>query len=1346
MPAKTNHRAYLKTGAAILTIAAMIGQADRAEAAIVNSVTNIQATPIGATCRISWDESVTANVDDGGNIDFYAIAIANFGGSAGVTPTFTQVSTFGTTTTFSRFLDATVPLGSSRYDKYIQHRDVMSGSSPIISQVQIPDSVLAAAGGSCLNLRANNEPTVDAGSSQSTTQFASVTLSGSASDLESDPLTFQWSQTTGASVTLSGATTLTPSFVAPAKTNAVQTLTFSLAASDGFDTSTDTVDVTVAANVGPTANAGPDGTVGGGTTGTLDGSGSTDGDGDALTYSWTQTGGPAVTLNGANTVNPSFTAPAATTAAQTLTFELIVSDGLASSAADGVTITVPDNAAPTVNAGPDATVSAGASVSLSGSASDLENDPLTYQWTQSAGPGVTLSGATTLTPSFIAPAKTAAPQLLTFQLVADDGNSSSAPDTVDITILGNVGPTANAGPDATLGGGTSATLDGSGSVDGDGDPLTYQWTQVSGPAATLSGATTANPTFTVPPATIAVQTMIFELIVSDGIASSAADTVTITIPDNVAPTVDAGPDATATGGSSVTLSGTASDLENDPLTYQWTQSAGPGVTLSGATTLTPSFTAPAKTAAPQVLTFQLVANDGNSSSAPDTVDITIPGNADPSANAGNDATFPGGSQVFLEGSGTDPDGDPVTLVWTQVSGPAVVLNDATTQNPSFIAPAKTAAAQVLTFGLVVSDGIATSPQDTVDVTIPGNIGPIANAGADASVAGGAQVTLDGSGSLDGDGDPLTFAWVQTGGPAVTLSDAAAISPSFVAPFSTTTAQVLTFDLVVSDGLVSSPLDSVAITVAPNAPPVADAGTDQGPIDSGSTVTLDGSGSSDPDGDPLTYAWTQVAGPAVTLSNPSGATPTFTAPVVQGLQDLVFSLTVSDGQVTSAADTVTIGVRGVGTVTIVQRVIGSDTSFTFTSDIAALNGSLATNNGTGQLVATGVAAGSHSVSVADLSVAGLALTEISCNDSDSVVDLASRSVAIALAPNEDLVCTFTSANSREAAVSAITDFLTGRNALILSMQPDLQRRLDRLNGGMGGSGGGAVAYGVPVPGAAALPFSMALGSGQASFSTSLATAASALGDRERGPKLFDLWTEAYFADTRLGSQEGSFRIVHIGADYLVGKDLLVGVLGQFDEFRDKGTLAAGEAEGDGWMVGPYAMARLAPGLFGELRAAWGASDNRLSPLGSFVDSFETSRSFYSGSIVGQFDLGKSTRIRPEIAVRHLSEKAEAYTDSLDITIPGQTVSQGDVSFRPRIQHALLLEGGWSIRPFAELEGIYTFGTATNSVLDDGLRARVEGGVDLFSGGSFRSSLSVFHDGIGAETFRSTGVHVAVSFGF
>lgn len=110
----------------------------------------------------------------------------------------------------------------------------------------------------------------------------------------------------------------------------------------------------------------------------------------------------------------------------------------------------------------------------------------------------------------------------------------------------------------------------------------------------------------------------------------------------------------------------------------------------------------------------------------------------------------------------------------------------------------------------------------------------------------------------------------------------------------------------------SRLQAIDGTTAPlgawpsNFPPDAAAGRNQ-TVEPYALCTLDGTKSSDSDGDTITYAWTQTAGVAVTLSSATVAKPTFTAPATLAGDTLTFRLKVNDGKVDSAPSTVDITV-------------------------------------------------------------------------------------------------------------------------------------------------------------------------------------------------------------------------------------------------------------------------------------------------------------------------------------------------------------------------------------------------------------------------------------------------------
>jgi hypothetical protein len=185
--------------------------------------------------------------------------------------------------------------------------------------------------------------------------------------------------------------------------------------------------------------------------------------------------------------------------------------------------------------------------------------------------------------------------------------------------------------------------------------------------------------------------------------------------------------------------------------------------------------------------------------------------------------------------------------------------------------------------------------------VPTNTPPVANAGADITIQEQENVYLEGTGS-DSDGSISSYKWSQTSGTEVSLSAPTSPSTNFDAP-NITEDEELVFKLVVTDNLGANATDSLSVFIKHvNDAPISVAGDSFESIQY-DTIILDGSNSSDPDGDELTYSWGLVSAPineTAILNYQDTQSPTFTP---NSYGEYTFELTVTDGELEDTSNIV-----------------------------------------------------------------------------------------------------------------------------------------------------------------------------------------------------------------------------------------------------------------------------------------------------------------------------------------------------------------------------------------------------------------------------------------------------------
>jgi hypothetical protein len=500
----------------------------------------------------------------------------------------------------------------------------------------------------------------------------------------------------------------------------------------------------------------------------------------------------------------------------------------------------------------------------------------------------------------------------------------------------------------------------------------------------------------------------------------------------------------------------------------------------------------------------------------------------------------------------------------------------------------------------------------------------------------------------------------------------------------------------------------SFAVAANTAPTADAGPDQTDVTPGATVTLDGTGSSDPDvGQTLGYAWLQTAGPTVTLSDATAAQPTFTAPLLNtgvNSETLAFQLTVTDGNGGSTSDTVsiivvdniapTVGISGLpyavtsgGSFTVTFTFSEPVTGFDAT-DIAVTNGTLSGFSGSGAIyTATITANGAGDVG---LSIAAGAANDLAGNP--SVASGAASVPLTATAETEEL----------------LADEALARNRALIASQPDLTRFLS------GGRGGITVS---------------SQGLGGLTF------------DIETNPDK-SVWMAL---SGRWGSGDAALdRYVHgaFGAHLFRSKGLIFGAMLQAD--HGEHTDGLGRVESDGWLIGPYFVARFGDGdlrMSGSYLA--GKTDIAVNPIGTYTDFVTSDRRLITFSLVDKIQMDQLL-LRPRLDIAKVIEDRPGYTDGLGNPISAGKVAITEASAGVDFETPLAVAFG-TARLSGGLSAIHSL-EEVDGISDRSTRGRIDIGLLRDFGNGANLDFSASYDGIGSSEKGSVGLELQYSYKF
>lgn len=608
-----------------------------------------------------------------------------------------------------------------------------------------------------------------------------------------------------------------------------------------------------------------------------------------------------------------------------------------------------------------------------------------------------------------------------------------------------------------------------------------------------------------------------------------------------------------------------------------------------------------------------------------------------------------------------------------------------------------------TFNVIVEDN------ELPVVTVPADIAVNTDTGLPTAVVTFAPTVVD---AVDG---PLT--------PVVTSAPTAGLVSGSAFPIGITTVTVAGTDTA---GNMSS--DSFTVTVADDqAPTFTSAQPDINlEIDFNLTTAVASFATPTATDNSGTVTVTQTQGLASGASFPLGTT------LVE------FTATDGAGLTATLQFNVTVSLIPPGTVTFVVNS-PDDGTVTFTSGTAAFNTSVVVAGGSGSSGGLQVVPGSYTATYA--LPTGFAVTSASCSSASGSFSIATQTVSLMFARGESYTCTLSSRNISAQTQEQIQNFMDTRGRLIVANQPSQGRRIARVNGD---SNPNSVSMFGNTMNTGVSPFGIAVGQNRIALSFSSASASL---DPLTARSDWDVWFESSFSRYETSYGEGLFGILHAGADYRITENAILGFGLSMDTAEEDVIGSTATTSGLGWMVGPYYTAQIGEGLYFDASLRYGRSNIEISPLGTYVDDFETERWLASVALFGSHDYSDTLNIQPNVAINYFEETSQAYIDSLLVPIASVTTRFGELEAGSRFTWSDPM-GRYST--FFEIEGIYTFEangtTISDLTADTGLRGRAGLGGSMVVGTSGVVDYGLSYDGLGDSSYEAISVTLGYTLNF